>query len=237
MPPGDSPAKPPLNTPAGYKYPEPMSSISARLAVAFVAVGAAVWSAACSGSPAVSDQSGPVDPRIPEHAVITGEPAGYNSDDVAFASNMIADHRQAIELLKLVPERSTNPALAALASEISAVQQPEINILKVLLVQWNENVELGDEVDGEERQAGPTPAMPVTVDDATMTKLASLRGAEFDALWLKSMISHHQGSLEIANAEIADGANADARALAKTMAAQQEAEIEQMKKMLEGGGP
>jgi len=216
-----------------------MSSIPARLVAASVAVGAAVWLAACSsGSPAVSDQGGPVDPRIPEQAVITGEPAGYNSDDVAFANNMIADHRQATELVKLVRERSTNPALAALASKISAMQQPEVKILNVLLVQWNENPDLGDAPNGGQGAAGRIPAMPVTVDDATIAELESLRGPEFDALWLESMIRHHQGSLEIAKAEIADGANVDARALAETMAAQQEADIERMQKMLEEeGGP
>lgn len=237
MPPGDSPAKPLLNTPAGYKYAERMSSIPARLAAAFVTVGAAAWLAACTGSPPAPDQGGPVDPRIPEHAVITGEPAGYNSVDVSFANNMIADHRQSTELVKLVRERSTNPALAALASEISAVQQPEVKILNVLLVQWNENPDLGDAPNGGQGAAGRIPAMPVTVDDATIAELESLRGPEFDALWLESMIRHHQGSLEIAKAEIADGANVDARALAETMAAQQEADIERMQKMLEEGGP
>ena len=43
------------------------------------------------------------------------------------------------------------------------------------------------------------------VDDATMIKLRSLKGAEFDTLWLQSMISHHQGAIEMADTEIADG--------------------------------
>lgn len=208
----------------------------ARMAAALVAVVSAVWLVGCA-SPAESHEGGGSGTGIPETPVISGEPAGHNADDVSFATNMISDRKQAIELLKLVPERSTNPELAALASQISAVQEPEINIMKVFLVQWNENPEAGgDSADGEDHP-GPGPALPGMVDAATMAKLESLRGEEFDTLWLKSMISHHQGAVEIANAEIANGTNVDARAMAKTMVSTQNAEIERMKQMLEGSAP
>ena len=55
------------------------------------------------------------------------------------------------------------------------------------------------------------------VDAATMTKLESLTGAEFDKLWLESMISHHQGAIEMAKAEIANGDNVDAKSLANNI--------------------
>ena len=74
-------------------------------------------------------------------------------------------------------------------------------------------------------------------DDATMAELESLRGTEFDRLWLESMISHHQGAVEMAKAEVAHGKNVDAIAMAETMVATQEAEIVQMKQMLEGSRP
>lgn len=77
-------------------------------------------------------------------------------------------------------------------------------------------------------------AMPGMVDDATMQRLESLSGREFDTLWLESMISHHQGAVEMAKAEIANGANPEAKALAEEIIKAQEAEIAQMKQMLEG---
>jgi uncharacterized protein (DUF305 family) len=67
-----------------------------------------------------------------------------------------------------------------------------------------------------------------------MTTLQSLNGAEFDKLWLESMISHHQGAIEMAKAEIANGANVDAIGLAKSIVTAQETEIGQMKQMLGG---
>jgi len=210
-----------------------MSSLAARVAAASAAVLAAVVLAACSG-PADSAGGQAAGP-FPETPVITGEPAGYNADDVSFATNMIPHHEQAIELSKLVADRSTNPELTALAGQIASVQQPEINIMNVFLVQWNENPEAG--IYPGDGHAGHGQTMQGMVDDATMARLESLKGVEFDRLWLESMISHHQGAIEMAKAEIANGKNVDAIAMATTMVKTQEAEIGQMKQMLEGSKP
>ena len=67
------------------------------------------------------------------------QPAGFNADDVAFATNMIPHHQQAVEMSAMVPDRSTNPEVVQLAQQISAAQGPEIETLKVFLVQWKEN--------------------------------------------------------------------------------------------------
>lgn len=207
------------------------------MAAALVAVVTAAIAAGCGARDSEESSSGGyVAPGIPETPVITGEPASHNADDVAFATNMIAHHKQAIEMSELVSERTANPELQALANQITEAQQPEINIMNVLLVQWNENPDLGTAPE-EGGGHGAHDNAAGMVDDATMAELKSLRGAEFDRLWLESMISHHQGAVEMANAEIANGANLDAVAMAETMAATQEAEIEQMKRMLESGQP
>jgi len=194
------------------------------MAAALAAVTVALFVSSCS-SP-VSD--GHTEHPRSDEPVITGQPAGYNADDVAFATNMVPHHQQAIELSALVPDRSTNPQLIALAQQIAAAQQPEINVMKVFLVQWNENP------DTNSGHAGHGNAMQGMVDEATMSKLKSLNGAEFDKLWLESMISHHQGAIEMAKAEIANGDNADAKTLARNIVTTQEAEIGQMKQMLGG---
>jgi uncharacterized protein (DUF305 family) len=191
------------------------------------ALAVALFLSSCSG-PAGTSGVGTTDHQHTDEAVITGQPAGYNADDVAFATNMVPHHQQAVDLSALVPDRSTNAALIALAQQISAAQQPEINVMKVLLVQWNENP------DASSGHAGHGSATQGMVDAATMTKLESLNGAEFDNLWLESMIGHHQGAIEMAKAEIANGDNVDAKTLAKNIVDTQEAEIGQMKQMLGG---
>jgi uncharacterized protein (DUF305 family) len=199
-------------------------TLTVRVAAALAALAAALFLSSCGGS----SSHGRGDHTKTDEPVITGQPAGFNADDVAFATNMIPHHQQAVDLSAMVPDRSTNAELIALARQISSAQQPEINVMKVFLVQWKENPDTNS---GHVGHGSPMQGM---VDEATMTKLESLTGAEFDKLWLESMISHHQGAIEMAKSEVANGDNVDAKALAKNIVTTQEAEIGQMKQMLGG---
>lgn len=181
----------------------------------------------------VSSCGGPASDGRPEHKptdqpVITGQPAGYNADDVTFATAMIPHHQQALQMSALVADRTTNQKIIALANQISAAQQPQIEAMKVFLVQWKENP------DANSGDPGHGSAMTGTVDEATMAKLRSSTGTEFDQLWLQSMIGHHRAAVAMAQAEIADGRNVDAIALAKNIVNTQEAEIGQMTQLLGG---
>jgi uncharacterized protein (DUF305 family) len=202
-----------------------MTSVTARVAAVLAALAVALFASSCS-SPA---SDGHADHQHGDEPAISGQPAGYNADDVAFATNMIPHHQQAVELSALVPDRTTNLELIALAKQISGAQQPEIEAMKVFLVQWKEGG--ADPSPGHAGHPNTTAGM---VDQATMTKLASLNGTEFDQLWLESMISHHQGAIEMAKSEIANGENVDAKALANNVVTTQEAEIGHMKQMLGG---
>lgn len=196
-----------------------MPSTLVRITAALAALAAAVSLSACS-DPSQQDR-GSAQPTT-QAPIISGQPAAHNAVDIAFAQNMIPHHRQAIEMSALVPDRSTNPQIIKLASQISAAQDPEVRTLNTFLVQWNQDAATPD-------RSGPA-QMPMD----GMAKLASLQGAEFDRLWLQSMIGHHQGAIEMAKAEIANGANIDAIAMAKNIAATQQTEIDQMKTMVGG---
>jgi uncharacterized protein (DUF305 family) len=50
----------------------------------------------------------------------------------------------------------------------------------------------------------------------------------------KSMISHHQGAIEMAQAEVAHGQNPDTITMAKSIITDQQAEIDRMEQMLGG---
>lgn len=205
-----------------------MRSIPARVIVVLAALCLLV---ACGGN---DDSSSQGSAEASDAPVITGEPAGFNSADVTFATTMVPHHQQAIDLSTMAAQNSTNPQLIALANQIVATLQPEVNILNVFLVQWNENPDIrsGPEAgpDGGELE----PSVEGMIDDATVARLGSLRGPEFDRVWLQSMLAQHQGAVAMAQAEIADGKNVDAVAIAKTILAGQQADIAQMKKMLEG---
>ena len=217
-----------MHTPEGYLYAGVMTPITARIAAALVALAAALFVSACSEQ-AGSSSDGHADHQQSDQPLVSAQPAGYNADDVAFATNMIPHHQQAIDLSALVPERSTNPELTKLASDIAAAQGPEIETMKVFLVQWNENPDTNT---GSGH--GGHGAMQGMVDEPTMARLASLNGAEFDTLWLQSMIGHHEGAIEMAKAEVANGENVDAKGMANDIITTQQAEIGQMKQMLGG---
>lgn len=203
-----------------------MTSLPARVLAILAALAAALLLSSCSTSETTSDaRSG----HQSEEPVIGGQPAGFNADDVAFAMNMIPHHEQAVELSAMVPDRTADPEVVAVAEQIAGAQEPEIRTMQAFLVQWNENPH------GSSGHQGHGMQMHGMVDQATMARLATLEGEEFHRLWLESMISHHQGAIEMARAELANGDNVDAKQLAQTIVDTQAAEIAEMRRMLGGG--
>jgi uncharacterized protein (DUF305 family) len=202
-----------------------MTSRTLRPLALFAALLAALFLSSCTSTePQQSD--GHTDHTHSEPAGDAQAP--HNADDITFARDMMPHHEQALQLVDLARDRSSDPALLELASAIAAAQGPEMDKMAGMLRSWGQDPEAGMD------HSGHGMAMPGMVDDATMQRLESLRGAEFDTLWLESMISHHQGAVEMAKAEIANGDNSDAKALAEEIIKAQEAEIAQMKQMLEG---
>jgi len=197
-----------------------MTSTSTRIIAGVAALASAVVVSSCSKTEDHSAHASSTTTTTSEQV------AAHNAHDVTFAQMMIPHHQQAVELAALVPDRSTNPAVVKLAATISGEQQPEITAMKALLVQW----------DVDPNAASDHSDMPMAgmVDDATMAELQSLKGAEFDTLWLQSMISHHQGAIEMAEGEVAGGQNVDMTKMAENMVTAQQAEIDQMKQMLGG---
>jgi uncharacterized protein (DUF305 family) len=198
-----------------------MKSFSARLLLLLVA---ALVVSSCGHSTPPPKASSSM-----EQPAITGAPAGFNADDVTFATNMIANYRQTTALTALVPDHSTDPGLITLASDIDAAQQPDLEMVQVFLVQWNANS------DDNTGQSGNGSAVAGTVDDTTMARLASLHGQEFDTQWLQSMIGHQQGAVAMAQAETAHGTNVDAVATAKQLIGTFQAQLGRMQQLLGGG--
>lgn len=64
------------------------------------------------------------------------------------------------------------------------------------------------------------------------TQLEGASGAAFDRMFLQMMIEHHTGAIEMAEVELRDGQNADAKALAQKIIEAQRAEITQMRELL-----
>jgi uncharacterized protein (DUF305 family) len=65
-----------------------------------------------------------------------------------------------------------------------------------------------------------------------MARLETLRGRDFDGLWLRAMIDHQQGALALARAEVAKGVNVDAVATAKRLLGTYQTQIARMQQLL-----
>jgi uncharacterized protein (DUF305 family) len=149
----------------------------------------------------------------------------HNASDVTFAQTMIPHHQQALDMAALVPSRATNRQLIIMAKDVALDQQAQIDTLQGLLQQWGEPP-------APVHAAHGGMGMDGMVDAATMDKLPTLEGTAFDDLWLRSMITHHQGAIAMAQPEIAQGENPMAVKLAKIIAKWQQFEIGQMHAML-----
>jgi uncharacterized protein (DUF305 family) len=149
----------------------------------------------------------------------------HNAADVTFARQMIPHHQQALEMSAMVPYGTTNHKLIIMANHIALDQQAQIDTLHGLLQQWGEPA-------GPDHMAHNGMGIDGMVDAATMGKLPTLKDTAFDDLWLRSMISHHQGAVAMAEPEITQGESATAIKMAKIIVEWQQFEIGQMHAML-----
>ncbi len=151
----------------------------------------------------------------------------FNDDDVMFAQMMIPHHEQAIELsdIALDPTVGAGEEVRDLAARIKQAQDPEIVTMKNLLSAWGESLEMDSSMDHSDMMTGM-----LSVEE--LSRLSSLRGAEFDRAWVEAMIAHHEGAIEMALDVMLKGGNQDIKTLADAIVTGQESEIEEMSKLL-----
>jgi uncharacterized protein (DUF305 family) len=70
--------------------------------------------------------------------------------------------------------------------------------------------------------------------DDQMNQLEATTGPAFDHAFLQMMITHHQGALTMAKAELADGRDPGATLMAQNISDAQQASIELMQRLLVG---
>lgn len=137
---------------------------------------------------------------------------------------MIQHHTQALEMTGLVPDRARSGDLKRLALRISAAQGPEIEAMRGWLKTHGET-EAGDA--GGHQHTG----MPGMATEARLKELRAARGADFDALFLTLMITHHEGAITMATDVKAQGNNLLIEEMADDVVAQQTSEITRMRAM------
>ena len=64
----------------------------------------------------------------------------HNDTDVAFATDMIRHHAQALTMVEMTEGRDLDPTVEGLADDVRAAQAPEIEAMTGWLSQWGEDI-------------------------------------------------------------------------------------------------
>jgi len=197
----------------------------------------AVCAAGC-GSASSGSAPPVIQPGAPGQAdkVLTADTASalpqpkFSPADVTFMQGMIHHHSQAIDMVELLYQRTASDDMRKLARRIEVSQNDELGMMR----RWLEA--RGQEVPGPHAHHMPgAPLMPGMLTPDEMAKLATVKGPEFDRLFLEGMIKHHSGALTMvadlfATAGAAQGS--EIFAFASDVDADQRMEIDRMSAML-----
>ncbi len=168
----------------------------------------------------------------------------HNDADVAFASDMLQHHAQALSMVDLTQGRTLDPEVQQLADDVRAAQAPEIETFTDWLTDWGEAIPStvrdhasaghgeGDAGDAMDDMGAEAMDMPGMMSAADMTALEQAPDADFQTRWLEMMIEHHTGAVDMAQAETEQGRYEPAIDLATDIAESQTAEIETMEDLL-----
>ncbi|MEU4896874.1 DUF305 domain-containing protein [Streptomyces sp. NPDC044780] len=170
-----------------------------------------------------------------EEAAKAGDDDSPNAADRSYVRMMIEHHRQALVMTGLAADRAGSAKVKRLAERIASGQKPEIEAM----LGWQKTE--GGEAEGDETKGGGTAgtgghqghaaAMPGMATEAQLARLRAAKGADFDALFLKLMIAHHQGAVSMATDVLAQGNNVRVEEMAGDVIAQQSSEIRRMRQM------
>ena len=221
-----------------------MARVNWQSAVALV-LGLALALAGCSSSendaqpgetaPNIVQPGAPGEPTrtLTPEELAEIEPPEHTPVDVRFMQGMIHHHAQALRMTDLVPARSSDEGLGLLAKRIDLSQETEIEQMRSWLQARGEEAPVLHRVHGH-AHGTDLGVMPGMLTEPELKRLAAARGKAFDRLFLRFMIRHHEGAMQmVAELYAADaGAEPEVDAFARHVDADQQIEIARMHTML-----
>lgn len=159
---------------------------------------------------------------------------GAHEADIRFMTHMIPHHAQALVMAGFAPDAGASPSIRTLCARIINAQTDEIAIMS----RWLSDRGLPVPETGDPRAHGAM-LMAGMLTPEQLAALAAARGAEFDRLFLRYMIQHHNGAVTMVRELFAtDGAAQDdfVFKLASDIHVDQATEIARMELMLEALG-
>jgi uncharacterized protein (DUF305 family) len=154
--------------------------------------------------------------------------------DVDFMTGMIHHHAQAIVMSRWAPTHGARAEVQVLASRIINAQQDEIRTMQNWLRDHGRPVpDVSAEAAGMAMSHNQHMAGMLT--KAQLEELDAAGGEQFDQLFLRGMIQHHSGAVDMVDSLFGSyGAaqNDQVYKIASDISADQTTEIERMRKML-----
>ena len=154
--------------------------------------------------------------------------------DQQFIDMMVPHHQGAVEMAKIAQQRAEHPEIKTLADAIIRAQEGEITQLKAWRKAW-----FGSD------QTPPLDKMPMvpgmggahgghgggsgTMDMAADVEALRTASGPFDRAFIDAMIPHHESAVEAARVAQEKAERPEIKELARTIIADQQREIEQMK--------
>jgi len=161
----------------------------------------------------------------------------YTRADIDFVTGMIAHHSQAVLMAGWAPDRAEDPGVRTLCSRIINAQTGEIELMQNWLKERHQPVPEPDPY-GMKMSMGGTEQemlMPGMLNRAELDTLKASKGYDFDRKFLRFMIKHHQGAVDMVTKLFATpGAGQDEWIFkfASDVNTDQSTEIVRMQKML-----
>lgn len=119
-----------------------------------------------------------------------------SAKDVEFMQGMIMHHAQAVEMTALIESRTNNKEIRKIGAKISQSQSDEMNFMKRWLELRGEKIEMPmEDMPNMNHSQHDHSMMPGMLSPKQMKELRNADGVEFDRLFLKGMIQHHNGAL------------------------------------------
>ena len=161
----------------------------------------------------------------------------YTAADIEFMTHMISHHAQAIVMAKMAPSHGASPAVQTLCGRIINAQNDEIHLMQNWLRDRNQPVPEAKPMPMKMVMNGQVMEMlmPGMLTPDQMKQLDAARGTDFDKLFLRGMIQHHQGAIAMVQQLFATPGAAQDEAtfkFANNVNVDQNTEIHRMQQML-----
>jgi uncharacterized protein (DUF305 family) len=153
---------------------------------------------------------------------------------------MSTHHAQAVRMSFIIRDRTDDPDVRLLAYDIITTQQAQIGMMTAWLDEWGlpktDPAGAMRWMSGHGGHRGGASAMPGMATREQLAELERASGRAAEVLFLRLMIAHHRGGVDMAEAVVARTGHDRVRRLARTMVAGQRSEITLMNTMLRERG-